>query len=264
VESGIKYVRSAFLAGRELGLFTDLQRDAVAWRDEEANVRIHGTTQERPIDRFESEKKQLYPVPSREFDCSILETVEATRQALIHFDRNRYSVPHRCSGKTLTLLAGLHDIEIYDEDKCVAKHPRCYEKFRVIENPAHYQGLLAERKKAKATKLQQYFLALAPECEVYLKGLVSSELHVSSHLEKIQDMIHRYGKAEVMSALLHALKFNAFGADYIQRIVHQQRSARNLQEPQPLLLNKKPQWSNITVEQTDLSLYDELFEQNES
>ncbi len=259
VESGIKYVRSAFLAGRAIGLFLDLQRDATLWRDQEANVRIHGTTQEKPIDRFESETRQLYPLPSREFDCSILETVQVTRQALVHFDRNRYSVPHACSGKTLTLLAGLHEIEIYDDAKRVAIHTRCYEKFRVIENPAHYQGLLAERKKAKATKLVQYFLALTPECEAYLKGLVAGELHVTSHLEKIQDMIHRYGKAEVMTALLHALKFNAFGADYIQRIVYQQRAARNLEEPQPIELHKKPQWSKVTVEETDLSLYDELF-----
>lgn len=163
----------------------------------------------------------------------------------------------------MTLLAKLHEIEIYDEDKRVAVHARCYEKFRVIENPAHYQGLLAERKKAKSTKLVQYFLALAPECEAYLKGLVAGELHVTSHLEKIQDMIHRYGKAEVMTALLHALKFNAFGADYIQRIIHQQRAQRHLQEPQPILLNKKPQWSKVTVEETDLSLYDELFNHND-
>lgn len=99
VESGIKYVRTAFLAGREIRLFTDLQRDALAWRDQEANIRVHGTTHEKPIDRFEAEKMQLYPLPARGFDCSILETVQATRQALIHFETNRYSVAHACAGK---------------------------------------------------------------------------------------------------------------------------------------------------------------------
>ena len=89
---------------------------------------------------------------------------------------------------------------------------------------------------------------------------MASELHVANHLDKIQDLIGYYGKAEVMTALLHALKFNAFGADYIQRIVHQQRAARSLAEPQPIELTKKPQWSKVTVEETDLSLYDELFE----
>jgi hypothetical protein len=31
-------------------------------------------------------------------------------------------------------------------------------------------------------------------------------------------------------------------------------------EPQEISLTKKPDWAKITVEQTDLSLYDELFE----
>lgn len=260
VERGIGYVRTSFLSGYEVRSLSELQRDAATWRDQVANVRIHGTTRERPLDRFESEKEKLHPLPSREIDCSIIETVDASRQALVHFDVNRYSVPYCYAGRTLTLKADRNSIEIYDESKRVAKHARCYEKFRVIENPDHYKGLLAERKKAKGSKLVQYFLALAPECAAYLKGLMAGELNVASHMEKIKNLTERYGKAEVMSALLHALKFNAFGADYIERIVNQQRAARNLEEPQPIELHKKPHWSKVTVEETDLSLYDDLFE----
>ena len=89
---------------------------------------------------------------------------------------------------------------------------------------------------------------------------MAGELNVASHVEKIYELTLRYGKAEVLTALLHALKFNAFGADYIERIVYQQRAARNLEEPQPIQLHNKPHWSKITVEQTDLALYDELFD----
>jgi hypothetical protein len=162
------------------------------------------------------------------------------------------------------LCATPQEIEIYDEiGRRVARHVRSYEKYRVFEKPEHYEGLLAERKKARATKRIEVFLTLAPECEAYLKGLVAAELHVGAHLDKIQELILRYGKAEVMSALLHALAHKAFGADYIERIVHQQRSARHAPEPQEISLLKKPHWAKVTVEQTDLSLYDELFEKTE-
>ncbi len=231
------------------------------WRDGEANQRIHGTTHERPIDRFQTEKPHLHPLPSPEFDCAITESVPATRQALVHFQSNRYSVPFRYANRTLTLRATPHEIEIYaDTGQRIAHHVRSYEKFRVFEKPEHYEGLLAERKKARAAKRVEAFLALAPECEAYLKGLLSAELHVPSHLDKIHHLILRYGKAEVLSALLHALPHKAFGADYIERIVHQQRAARHLPEPQEISLTKKPDWAKITVEETDLSLYDELFE----
>lgn len=260
VERDIRYIRSSFLAGYQIHSFPELERDSWKWMEEVANVRIHGTLQERPIDRLPAEKPFLHPLPSPEFDCSVIEPVKATKQGLVQFDANRYSVPSSFSGKPLTLKAGKHEIEIYSDERRVAVHGRCYEKHHVIENPEHYKGLLAERKRAQAGKLVQFFLSLAPECGEYLKGLVAGDLHFNSHLEKIEKMVERYGRAEVMSAVLRALKFKAFGADYIQRIIHQSRSERSLSEPHPLVLHKKPEWTNVTVEETDLSLYDELFD----
>lgn len=260
VERDIRYIRSSFLAGYNIRSFPELERDSRKWMEDVANVRIHGTLQERPIDRVLAERPFLHPLPSPEFDCSIIEPVKATRQCLVQFDTNRYSVPSSCAGKSLTLKAGKHDIEIYNDTQRVAVHARCYEKHRVIENPDHYKGLLAQRKKAKAGKTVQFFLSLAPECGEYMKGLVASELHLNSHLDKIGKMVERYGRTEVLNAIVHALKFKAFGAPYIQRIVDQQRSARNMPEPQPIVLHKKPEWTDVTVEETDLSLYDELFD----
>lgn len=261
VESGIKFVRSSFLAGRLITSYPDLQKQAALWRDTVANIRIHGVTRERPVDRFQTEMTRLHPLPSPEFDTSILRSVTATRQALVQFETNRYSVPYVLAGKTLTLKADPGDIEIFDEEGASrAQHLRCYEKYRVIEHPLHYAGLLAERKKARATKRVEAFQALAPECAAYLSGLVAAELHVPAHLDKVFDLIHRYGKAETLSALLHALRYGAFGAPYLERIIHQRRAARNQSEPAPIELTKKPEWSRLSVEQTDLSLYDELFE----
>jgi transposase len=261
VESGIKYIRSSFLAGRDIHSFAQLQKDAVLWRDAVANVRVHGATRERPIDRFDLEKTKIHPVNSPEFDTAVHRHVTATRQALVMFETNRYSVPFVLAGKDLTLAATPHQVEIFDPAaKSVATHARCYERYRVLENPAHHEGLLADRKRAGATKRVEAFLALAPECADYLSGLVQAELHVPSHLDKIADLIRRYGKAEVMSAVLRALGFKAFGAHYIERIVHQTRAARDLKEPVPIELSKKPEWSRLAVEQTDLSLYDDLFE----
>lgn len=260
VERGIGYVRTAFLAGRPLISLSQHQAEARLWRDEEANVRIHGTTRERPIDRFELEKPQLTPLPVRDYDASIPLTVQSTRQAMVSFETNRYSVPSAFGGKAaLTLKATGQTVMIYDGSRLLAVHPRCYEKFRVIEKPEHYAGILAERKKAAQAKLVENFLALTPEGAEYLKGLVAQEIHLPSHLKKIQDMVHLYGPALVVSAIRHALKFNAFGAPYLQNIIHQNRAAKNLPRVQPIVLNKKPEWINVGVEETDLSIYDDLF-----
>ena len=264
VENGIKYVRSAFLAGRPLTTLAELNREAQLWLREEANVRIHGTTRERPVDRWASERPLLGPVPASGYDCAIVRGVQATRQALVQFETNRYSVPFRYAGcKTLTLKASGQTMCLFDGANLLATHVRCYEKYRVIENPAHYAGLLAQRKKAAQTKRVELFLALAPECEGYMKGLVAAEVHLPSHMEKILELVGLYGKEEVLSAVRHALKYNAFGAAYVQNILAQRRAARGQSRPQPVVLSKKPEWMNVSVEETDLGLYDRLFVEEE-
>lgn len=264
VENGIKFIRSAFLAGRLITSWGQIQKEAVLWRDQEANLRLHGTTRERPVDRFTTEKPLLQPLPPHPYDTAIVCSVQSNSQALFHFQSNRYSVPCQWVGRDLTLKAYPHSLEIFDGLTRVAQHPRSYEKHQIIENPHHFEGILAQRKKAQATKTQESFLSFCPEAKEYLAGLLATEIHVPSHLAKIQKLIELYGKSAIASALLQALRFKAFGAGYIQRILLQQRAAKNMSEPQPIVLSRKPQWNQLAVEQTDLAVYDQLFDEPNS
>lgn len=65
VENGIKYIRGSFLEGREIKSWPELQRQARQWLDEVANVRIHRTTHEKPVERWEREKSCLQALPCR-------------------------------------------------------------------------------------------------------------------------------------------------------------------------------------------------------
>ena len=57
VEASVRYVKRNALAGRseELVCFEDYVALAPHWPNEIANVRIHETTRERPVDRFQQE-----------------------------------------------------------------------------------------------------------------------------------------------------------------------------------------------------------------
>lgn len=259
VENGIKYIRSSFLAGREIISWPKLQMEADRWRDTVANVRIHGSTRERPIARWDEEKKYLRSLPDKEFDCSIIRPVKATGQAHVRFDGNRYSVPSERSYRNATLKATAHEVKIFDGARLLALHPRSFERGVVIENPKHYEGLIAFKKEARAAKTKDAFLALGPEAADYLKGLMNTELHAVHHIARIMEYVHSYGKFEVLQAMAHALKFGAYGAPYIKNIIGQQRAARGMKEPQAITLAKKPEWAALAVEEPDLALYDELF-----
>ena len=61
VEGSVRYIKHNALAGRadELIRFEDYLAFAPMWRDQVANVRIHETTRERPVDRFQQERSLL-------------------------------------------------------------------------------------------------------------------------------------------------------------------------------------------------------------
>ena len=119
---------------------------------------------------------------------------------------------------------------------------------------------MAVKKEAQAAKAKDAFLTLAPEAGVYLKGLMQTDLNAPHHIARIMEYVRLYGKSEVLQAIIHALRFRAFGADYVKNIILQQRASRGAKEIDPITLTKKPEWANLSVEEPDLSLYDELFD----
>jgi len=75
VERPIRYVRENFFYGRTFLNDEDLNAQAQHWLHQVANVRIHGTTSERPVDRFEREERRdltaLAPRPYRSLVLSL-------------------------------------------------------------------------------------------------------------------------------------------------------------------------------------------------
>ena len=68
VERPIRYIRDSFFYGRAFANDEDLNEQASRWLEGPANVRRHGTTGERPVDRFErDERAVLRPLARRPY-----------------------------------------------------------------------------------------------------------------------------------------------------------------------------------------------------
>jgi hypothetical protein len=73
VERPISYVRQSFVYGRSFAGDADLNAQAELWLANVANVRVHRTTGERPIDRFEQlERPSLAPLAPRSYRSLVL------------------------------------------------------------------------------------------------------------------------------------------------------------------------------------------------
>jgi len=261
VENGIYYLRVNFMAGRNL-IWPIVNRDVQSWMTDVANVRLHRTTRERPIDRWEREKPFLLALPSRPYDASIMRPVRSSHQALVRFEGNFYSVPHLYAYKTLTLKATATTVRLLSsDDQEVARHQRSYDRGIFIENPKHYEGILSTKRKHFSNILHKRFLELGSTAKTFLEGLIKAEVHPLRHLQHCLNLVTRYGKNDVLSAMQHAMDCNAYGASYVENILLQRRAAHGLPEVQLLTIPQRPEWNDIATEEPDLSIYDQAMEE---
>jgi hypothetical protein len=73
VERPIRYVRQSFLYGRTVAGDADLNAQALAWLDQIANPRVHGTTRDVPRERFEREERaMLLPLAAQSYRSLVL------------------------------------------------------------------------------------------------------------------------------------------------------------------------------------------------
>lgn len=94
VENGVGYVKKNFLNGLEIPSFEAINPAARAWLDTVANVRIHGETRTKPIERFAQEKPLLKPLPLCPYDCGVIRPIGSNSCCRVVFETNRYTVPH--------------------------------------------------------------------------------------------------------------------------------------------------------------------------
>ena len=143
---------------------------------------------------------------------------------------------------------------IYDQDnKLIADHLRCYERYRDFENPQHVQQLLKQRKQARERQSIGQFLKLTPAAELYYHGLKNHRFDTLKHIRKILSLLPIYGSESIVGAIREALTLEAFGADYIAMIIEQR--ARVLPEPGHLHLTRKEDLLHLQLPLPNLDLY---------
>ena len=254
VENGVGYVKKNFLAGAELPDFAALGPAARIWLDTIANVRIHGETRQKPVDRLKGEIAHLQPLPLHAYDIGNVSAVRASSQFRVALDSNRYSVPARYAGQPLTMKAYPDRLCFYHEEKLVARHSRSFERNRDFEDPDHPRELIAQRKKARDQTLLRRFLALCHCSLDYYRELDKRQLNAAIHIRKIVALAEIYGDDAVAGAIDDAMRLHAIGSDYIANILESR--ARKLPEPGALHLTRRADLLDIAVEAPDLSIYD--------
>jgi len=144
VESGVKYVKRNFAPGRVFRDLEDFNVQLAAWQAEVADLRTHGTTHQRPIDRFAEEARALVPTASQ---ASFLQATVRDRVVaddwLVSIDSNRYSVPFGLIGKTVQVVREGGNWVIRHRGQVVAEHAVLGGRAQLRVCPEHGPGAAA-------------------------------------------------------------------------------------------------------------------------
>ena len=144
VESGVKYVRRNFLPGRAFVDLVDFHDQLAEWTATIADQRIHGTTHERPSERFRREAPQLLPLGrQRSFALEARVQRMVASDYLVSYETNRYSVPFQLIGQTVELERRGELLVIWARGQAVAQHPLVAGRHQVRLLPEHGPGAIA-------------------------------------------------------------------------------------------------------------------------
>jgi transposase len=259
VENSIKFVRQSFFYGRSFSSLADLREQSAQWRDQTANVRLHGTTRERPSDRLLIERKKLRALPERAFDCDIVLPCIVSKECRVRLDTNTYSVPHQYVGRTVNVRADDVSVRIICDGTEIARHVRSWDRRRAVENPAHIDALLDRKKSALAPKRRERIAALGPECRLYLQEVARRRIHLENEIRKLIRLWAIYGPEELARGIAKAVATRAFGAVYVRALIDQDRFARGLAEPPDPVVTGNSAADDVVVQPHDLESYDALF-----
>jgi transposase len=143
VESGVKYVKGNALGRLEFESWEALEGHLLCWMRDVADPREHGTTHERPIDRFEVERLALRPLTGQPpYRPVRREARKVASDAFVELDTNRYSVPCQLVGQPVTVEVADGRVRILWKGDVAAEHPVARGRHRQTLDPDHIASLV--------------------------------------------------------------------------------------------------------------------------
>lgn len=233
VEDSVKYLRANFWPGRTFRDLADLNAQAQAWRDDVANTREHRATRKVPRLLVAEERPHWLPL-HEPYDTDEVRTVVVPPSIRVAFDSNRYSVPWRLVGKTLTLRADAETVTLWYGTHRVARHARDWGRDHDLVIPAHADGLLAQKPGAQGAWQVQAVEALGPHARQYLTLIRAGTRSLRAELEHLLLLTTLYGPSQVEAALGACLVQAIVGSDHVERWLQLQHAGPRA--PRPLTL----------------------------
>jgi transposase len=228
-ERKFDFVEKNLLNGRTFCNLIHLNEVTAWWLTNVADVQVHRETKQRPIDRYAAEQPHLLPLPDHPYDTALVVYRIVDVEGFVSYQQNHYSVPWQFIGQSLPLRITEGEAIIYSPTIVeIARHrllPRGTTQQR-SEDRAHRPR---DEGREQETLLRERFTALGATARRFLDGLLRDR-YGKSQARRVLALLGTYAVKDLLAALDRAVRFGAYSAHAVERILAAQARPKTMLE----------------------------------
>lgn len=231
VERGFWEAERSFLNGRRFRDLPDMRAQLLTWMDRTCDRRQKTQSQPTPLERFETERPHLVPLPAHPYDIARVAYRVCSIDGFVAIDGNRYAVPYDHVTDLLPVRLTQTEVFVYAADlRLVARHERAPRGAGLSLSPPGVHRPPG-RRSTDLDPLQQSFADLGEEGALFFRGLLGAQPKAAgTHARHILLLRERFSSTDLCAALRHARAFGAFDHQAIERILCVRATPRRLAE----------------------------------
>jgi hypothetical protein len=225
VERVVQYVQKNFFAGESFVDLADCRAAAETWCATTAGMRIHGTTQCRPVELFRTEELPLLlPAPGAPFDTPIWSDPKLHRDCHVQIAKSLYSASYTLVGRTLRARRDSTTVKLYLRGELVKVHPRVAAGQRSTD-PTDFppgKGVYATRDVASLTRMAATH---GPSVAAYAQAILDTPLPWTKmrQVYRLVGLGEKWGSGRLDQACRRALDAEAVDVNLISRMLERAR-----------------------------------------
>jgi hypothetical protein len=221
VERGVPYVRESLFRGENWIDLDHLQREAQRWCRQEAGMRIHGTTRQRPLVVFEEEEKAaLIPLEKGRYDVPGWAECKVHPDRHIQFQKATYSVPSRYVGRQITVRGDRSLVRLYFQGEQIKTHATQPPGGRSTDHDDYPQELTPYTLR-DPDRLIRRAATIGEQTEHFVAELLGGTFPWANlrQAQKLFRLAEKYGPTRMEAACARAVSFELINVRRLERIL---------------------------------------------